>query len=69
MNKQTKKPVKMVEQGEYDKAGGNVVEECAWVLGQLKSVLTTKEFWSALGYSELGSALDYQDTLISLKLS
>ena len=46
-----------------------MVEEVTWVLGELKSVLATKEFWSALGYSELGSASDYQDTLVSLKLS
>ena len=37
-------------------------------LENLSQSQATKEFWSALGYPDMGSALDYQDTSVSLML-
>ena len=52
------------EIGEDDKVGE--FEKCIWVPRELKSGLGYQG--TVLGYPKKGPALDYQDTLVSLKL-
>ena len=44
------------------------IDQMKKLVKMMKQVKMIKELWSALGYPELGSALDYRESLVSLKL-